>query len=262
MIASIFYYNYYSFTRSKITYILVLVSFYFLYLQTFAVDLRFSNLPEFNGVAFTDGWINLPSYVKLLGLHFYGLLFILLVPVCNSTHSFFNSQILFYYSIKNKRRWKIIVNYVTVLVIVFSSIHFVYMALWNIYFFLASDTFYFLQSMYSVIYLIPQFVIISIVVVCFSILNRNSTSNLFFTYSYILIIPFAIWVSGILNSDISSFFDMIIQYRNYLFPYHMDIYTSAYDKSFSLASSYSPRDLLPSAFFMSCLAILFLRRKV
>lgn len=261
MINSIFYYVFTQLRNSKFIYFGFIAALYFFYLQTFAVDVRSLESPEFFGVAFTDGWIDLPNYIKLLGLHFFCLLFIILVPLSTATHSFFNSQISSFFLIRDSKRVKTILIYFMVVISFITVVYTIYILFLNLYFALSTGSLFFLPSLYSTLYLLPQFAAITVVVVCFSILIQNGASSLFATLSYLIIIPFALWVMTLFNTGTESYLSFLFSDESYLFPFHLDIYVEAYLASFSFSTISSLKILMPGILLLSVVAIFSFRRK-
>lgn len=262
MVKSILYYTYIQIRGSKFTYVVLLFSIFLIYYQTVAVEIRLSDNVEFNGVPFTDGWTTLENYLLALSLHFFFFLFFLAPLLSSMTHSFFNSTFHSYILVNNSRRPIVIVKYVISILILLTLMHIVYLSILNIYFLLNTGSLFFIASYLSTIYIFPQFLSIIIVITSFSILFKNSVMSLFAILLYLIVIPFSSWIVSISNFDMPQIVNYLIDYSEYLFPFHLDLYNSAYMASFSLDSIYNISDLLYSLIIFCVLALLIYKRRV
>ncbi len=262
MVKSILYYSYIQIRGSKFTYVFLLFSIFLIYYQTVAVEIRFSDNVEFFGVPFTDGWTTLDNYLLALSLHFFFFLFFLAPLFSSMTHSFFNSTFHSYILINNSRRPMVIVKYVISLLILLTLMQVVYLSFLNLYFLLNTGTLFFIASYLSIIYLFPQYLSIAVVLTSFSIMFKNSVMSLFAILLYLLVIPFSSWIVSISNFDLPQIVNYLIDYSEYLFPYHLDLYNSAYMASFSLDTIYNISDLFYSLVIFCVLALLIYKRRV
>ena len=262
MVKSILFYTYIQIRGSKFTYVVLLFSIFLIYYQTVPVEIRLSENVEFNGVSFTDGWTTLENYLLALSLHFFFFLFFLAPLLSSITHSFFNSTFHSYILVNNSKRPIVIIKYVISILILLTLMHIVYLSILNVYFLLNTGSLFFIASYLSAIYLFPQFFTIVIVITSFSILFKNSVMSLFAILLYLIVIPFSSWIVKISNFDLPQIVNYLIEYSEYLFPFHLDLYNSAYKASFSLGSIYNISDLLYSLVIFCVLALLIYKRRV
>ena len=261
MLSAIFFYLRSSLKNSFLYYILVILFFVLLYYQTLGINIEISNQSSFGNLWGVSG-NNLVDYLGHIGIHYFILSLVIFLLLVNITSAFFSHDYIVQFLIKGDMRWKILLKYTLSLSFLIYLFFLVHILLLNFILYLISGSLFFIKTVTVLIYIVPLVIHISIIIIFSVIIFNNNFYKLFFTYLYLVIMPFVLIAFNRNSVDIPIIPNWVLEYSEYFAPFFLTYIGGVLKYSLYIDIYPNMIGILIMSPIIYCLSMGFFQRKV